>query len=50
MSTPMGWAMFHIAGSFAELEREIIRERVRAGLANARGTVRGSGEDLFYLE
>jgi DNA invertase Pin-like site-specific DNA recombinase len=35
-STPMGRAMFHIAGAFAELEREIIRERVRAGLANAR--------------
>jgi hypothetical protein len=28
--------MFHIAGAFAELEREIIRERVRAGLANAK--------------
>jgi DNA invertase Pin-like site-specific DNA recombinase len=28
-STPMGRAMFHIAGAFAELEREIIRERVR---------------------
>jgi DNA invertase Pin-like site-specific DNA recombinase len=35
-STPMGRAMFHIAGAFAELEREIIRERVRAGLRNAR--------------
>jgi DNA invertase Pin-like site-specific DNA recombinase len=35
-STPMGRAMFHIAGAFAELEREIIRERVRAGLANAK--------------
>jgi DNA invertase Pin-like site-specific DNA recombinase len=28
--------MFHIAGAFAELEREIIRERVKAGLQNAR--------------
>jgi hypothetical protein len=28
-SPPMGRAMFHIAGAFAELEREIIRERVR---------------------
>jgi DNA invertase Pin-like site-specific DNA recombinase len=35
-STPMGRAMFHIAGAFAELEREIIRERVKAGLRNAR--------------
>jgi DNA invertase Pin-like site-specific DNA recombinase len=32
----MGRAMFHIAGAFAELEREIIRERVKAGLANAK--------------
>src|SRR5215813_3409756 len=35
-STPMGRAMFHIAGAFAELEREIIRERVKAGFANAK--------------
>ena len=35
-STTMGRAMFHIAGAFAELEREIIRERVKAGLANAK--------------
>jgi DNA invertase Pin-like site-specific DNA recombinase len=28
--------MFHIAGAFAELEREIIRERVKAGLVNAK--------------
>src|SRR5262245_60097839 len=35
-STPMGRAMFHIAGAFAELEREIIRERVKAALANAK--------------
>jgi DNA invertase Pin-like site-specific DNA recombinase len=35
-STPMGRAMFHIAGAFAELEREIIRERVKAGLLNAK--------------
>src|SRR5262249_3019851 len=35
-STPMGRAMLHIAGAFAELEREIIRERVKAGLVNAK--------------
>jgi putative DNA-invertase from lambdoid prophage Rac len=28
--------MFHIASACAELERKIIRERVKAGLANAR--------------
>src|SRR5262249_45725974 len=35
-STPMGRAIFHIAGAFAELEREIIRERVKAGIQNAK--------------
>jgi DNA invertase Pin-like site-specific DNA recombinase len=35
-STPMGRVMFHIAGAFAELEREIIRDRVKARLASAR--------------
>ena len=28
--------MFHIAGAFAELEREIILKPVKAGLANAK--------------
>jgi DNA invertase Pin-like site-specific DNA recombinase len=32
----MGRLFFHVIGSFAEFEREIIVERVRAGLANAR--------------
>src|SRR5690349_21438415 len=33
---PMGRLFFHVIGSFAEFEREVIVERVRAGLANAR--------------
>ena len=47
-STTMGRAMFHIAGAFAELEREIIRERVKAGLLNAkrRGTKVGRPRSL----
>ncbi len=28
--------MFHLPAAFAQLERKLIRERVRAGLANAR--------------
>lgn len=28
--------MFHLLAAFAQFERELIRERVRAGLANAR--------------
>ena len=35
-STPIGQAMFTIIGVMAQLEREIIRERVMAGLARAR--------------
>ena len=34
--TPSGKLVFHVIGSVAEFERDIIRERVRAGLANAR--------------
>ena len=35
-TTAMGRLFFHVIGSFAEFEREIIVERVCAGLANAR--------------
>lgn len=35
-STPAGKAMFQMLGVFSEFEREIIRERVNAGLARAR--------------
>ncbi len=35
-STPAGRALFQMMGVFAEFERAIIRERVRAGLARAR--------------
>jgi DNA invertase Pin-like site-specific DNA recombinase len=35
-STPIGNAMFTIIGAMAQLERDIIRERVKAGLNRAR--------------
>lgn len=35
-STPMGKAMFTIIGAMAELERNVLIERVRAGMARAR--------------
>jgi DNA invertase Pin-like site-specific DNA recombinase len=43
-STPMGKAMFTIIGAMAELERNVIRERVIAGLEYARqhGTKSGN--------
>ncbi len=36
LTTPQGRLMFHIIGSKAEFERELIRERVKAGIENAR--------------
>lgn len=36
LTTPMGRAMAALLAVFAEFEREILRERVRAGLAEAR--------------
>ena len=35
-STPAGRFTFHVIAAVAELERELIRERTRAGLAAAR--------------
>lgn len=35
-STPAGRAMTSLIGTFAEFERDLIRERVRAGMENAR--------------
>ena len=42
-STPMGKAMFTIIGAMAELERNVIRERVVAGLDHARNHGTKSG-------
>ena len=36
LSTPAGRMMFHVVAAMAEFERELIRERVKAGLAHAR--------------
>jgi len=36
LSTPTGKLMFHMIAAMAEFEREMIGERVRAGLVNAR--------------
>jgi len=35
-TTPMGRLFYNVIGSFSEFEREMIVERVRAGLANAK--------------
>ncbi len=36
LTTPQGRLMFHITAAMAEFERELIRERVKAGIMNAR--------------
>lgn|SRR5690625_1808695 len=41
--TPMGKAMFGMIGVMAELERDMIRERTRAGLESARARGRKGG-------
>lgn len=35
-TSPHGRLMFHLFGAFAEFEREIIRQRVKSGMANAK--------------
>lgn len=42
-TTPSGRLLFHVAGAFAEFERDLIRERTRAGLAAARAAGRVGG-------
>jgi DNA invertase Pin-like site-specific DNA recombinase len=42
-STPSGRAMFQMLGVFAEFERALIQERVRAGLARARAQGQAAG-------
>lgn len=52
-NSPMGMALFTILGALAQLERELIRERVLAGLKNARakgkiiGRVRKRNSELI---
>jgi len=45
-TTPAGKAMFQMCGVFAEFERAMIQERVKAGLARARAQGTKSGNPL----
>ena len=51
-STPLGEAMFSIIGAMAQLERDLIRERVTAGMRRARekGKALGSPKKEIDLE
>src|SRR5207253_8256213 len=46
LTTPAGRAMAALLAVFAEFEREILRERVRAGLAHARQTGQRLGRPI----
>jgi DNA invertase Pin-like site-specific DNA recombinase len=50
LTTPAGRMMFHVIGAMAEFERELIRERVRAGLAHARSKGRIGGRPKVKRE
>ena len=50
LSTPTGRLMFHIVGAIAEFERELIRERVRAGMAHARSKGRKLGRPTANVD
>lgn len=47
-STPMGMLMFNICAAFSEMERELIKERVQAGVnaARAKGRIGGRPKSL----
>jgi DNA invertase Pin-like site-specific DNA recombinase len=45
-STPHGKLMFHMLAAIAEFERDLIRERTRAGLAAARARGRTGGRPV----
>jgi DNA invertase Pin-like site-specific DNA recombinase len=47
-STPGGKLVFHIFGALAEFERDLIRERTRAGLAAARARGRTGGRPTVW--
>jgi DNA invertase Pin-like site-specific DNA recombinase len=49
-TTPAGKAMFQMMGVFAEFERAIIQERVRAGLARARSEGQRLGRPRIALD
>jgi DNA invertase Pin-like site-specific DNA recombinase len=49
-TTPAGKAMFQMMGVFAEFERAIIQERVRAGLARAKSEGKRLGRPPIAIE
>jgi len=50
LSTPSGRLMFQIIGAMAEFERALIRERVRAGIRNAKAKGRRIGRPRVFVD
>lgn len=50
LSTPAGRLMFGVIGAMAEFERDLIRERVRAGIRNARAKGHRVGRKPIVLD
>lgn len=49
-TSPLGQALFTIVSAVAELERDLIRERVRAGLRNAKLRGKTLGRPTLTLD
>jgi len=50
LSTPSGRLMFQIIGAMGEFERNLIRERVKAGMAHAKAKGRQLGRSRVYVD
>jgi DNA invertase Pin-like site-specific DNA recombinase len=50
LSTPSGRLMFQIIGAMGEFERNLIRERVKAGMAHARAKGRKLGRNTVHVD
>jgi len=50
LSTPSGRLMFQIIGAMGEFERNLIRERVRAGMAHAKSKGRKLGRARVHVD
>ncbi len=49
-TTPSGQLMFHLLGAFAQFERDLIAERVRAGIAHARAMGKRIGRPRVEID
>jgi DNA invertase Pin-like site-specific DNA recombinase len=49
-TSPLGQALFTIVSAVAQLERDLIRERVRAGLRNARAKGKKFGRPRVEID